>query len=84
MQAIVDVPETLPEETLQKLLKQFERRLKKEAQHLQQVRPQASRWVQIAREAHDESPLQGLSAHVLTCSHEIRDNFEFRHDEEPA
>jgi hypothetical protein len=82
MQVMVNVPETLPEDVLQKLIAQFEHRLQQEAKSLKTPHAQLSKWVKIAQEAHDESPLQGLSDYVLACSREIRNNFAFPHDEE--
>ncbi|MDY0095494.1 MAG: hypothetical protein RBT80_22595 [Candidatus Vecturithrix sp.] len=41
-----------------------------------------SKWAKIAQEAHKESPLEGLNAHILRCSQEIRDHSEFKHDQE--
>jgi hypothetical protein len=82
MQVMVDVPETLPEDVLQKLITQFEHRLQKEAKSLKKSPAPSSKWAQIAQEAHEESPLQGLSTYVLACSREIRDNFAFPHDED--
>ena len=82
MQITVDIPETLPTDVVQRLLQQFEHRLAEEAEHLRASQPQRSKWAQIAQDAHNKSPLRGLSAYVQQCSQEIRDNFAFRHDEE--
>ena len=82
MQVTVDVPETLPEEVLQKLITQFEIHLKEEAKHLKKSPVQPSKWAKIAQQAHNESPLHGLSSYVVACSQEIRDNFAFQHDED--
>ncbi len=80
MQVIVNVPETLPEDILHQFIEQFEKRLEKEAQNLKDSYRQSSKWAKIAQEAHDESPLRGLSDYVLECSQEIRDNFVFQHN----
>ena len=81
MQMTVNVPETLPKDVLQELITQFEAYLKEEAQNMEK-QSSSSKWERIAHEAHEESPLYGLSGYVLECSKEIRDNFVFPHDEE--
>ena len=81
MQVTVDVPETLPEDVVQKLIKQFERYLKQEAKTLERSHDQPSKWAKIAQEIHDASSLHGLSDYVLECSRKIRDNFAFQYDE---
>jgi hypothetical protein len=80
MQVTVHVPETLPEDVLQELIQQFEAHLEEEARSLVESSAQSPKWARIAQEAHEESPLQGLSSYVLECSQEIRDNFVFHHD----
>ncbi len=82
MHVTVDVPETLPEDLVRKFITQFEIYLKEEAKNLGKSHAQSSKWAKIAQQAHDESPLHGLSSYVLACSQEIRDNFVFQHDEE--
>lgn len=82
MQITVNVPETLPQDIVQQLIRQFERTLQKEAEKWRTSEQPVSKWAKIAQEAHEESPLQGLSTYVLGCSQEIRDNFEFKHDQE--
>ncbi len=41
---------------------------------------QRSKWVTIAEEIHDESPLHGLSREVNEASQKFRDHFAFKHD----
>ncbi|MCP4401690.1 MAG: hypothetical protein GY801_30870 [bacterium] len=72
MQMTVNVPETLAEDVLQKLITQFETYLKEEAQNLKKESAPSSKWEKIAHEAHEESPLYGLSGYVLECSKDIR------------
>jgi hypothetical protein len=80
MHITIDVPETLPRDVVQELLQQFEDRLKQEARQFSISSAPTSKWARIAREAHDASPLHGVSEHVITCSREIRENFAFQHD----
>ena len=84
MQVTLHVPETLPEDVLEKFIQQFEARLVEEAQHITKSTAHPSKWAHIAQEAHDASPLHGLSAYVLECSQEIRDDFAFHHDRDEA
>ncbi len=44
--------------------------------------PKLSKWAKIAQDAHETSPLSGLSEHVLECSKEFRESSEFSHDRE--
>lgn len=81
MQVTVNVPETLPQDIVQQLLKQFERMLQKEAEKWRASAKPVSKWTKIAKEAHKESPLEGLSAHILRCSQKIRGYSEFKHDQ---
>jgi hypothetical protein len=82
MQITLQIPDTLPETIVRQRIRQFERRLEKEAQTIPKAARQLSKWAQVARAAHEESPLQGLSEYVLACSEEIRHNFAFHHDAE--
>lgn len=84
MQVTLHVPETLPADVLQKFIQQFEARLAEEAQQRTESPAYPSKWAQIAQEAHETSPLHGLSAYVLDCSQEIRDDFAFHHDRDDA
>ena len=81
MQIVVNVPERLPNDILQPLIRQFEITLQHAAQTWRQTQPRPSKWARIAQEAHQESPLRGLSNDVLACSQEIREHFAFAHDE---
>ncbi len=82
MQVTVNVPETLPQNIVQQFIRQFERMLQREAEKRQISKKPVSKWARIAQEAHEESPLQGLSEYVLECSREIREHFAFQHDGE--
>lgn len=80
MHITVNVPEALPHDVVQELLHQFEARLEKESRQFNISSTPVSKWARIAQDAHDASPLHGVSEHVIACSHEIREDFTFQHD----
>ncbi len=80
MHITIDVPEVLPRDVVQELLQQFTARLEQEARYVRVGSAPTSKWAKVAQDAHDTSPLHGVSEHVMTCSREIREDFPFQHD----
>ena len=70
MRIVVSIPDHLPNAVLQPLIRQFEMTLQEEARKWRQAQPPQSKWARIAQEAHEESPLNGLSDYILSCSHD--------------
>jgi|GEM_PF-4558044 len=65
--------ETISAQELEKLLE-----IKKEQALEESTEP--SKWAKIAQDAHDESPLDGLSEYVMKDVAEFRDNFHMKND----